>query len=232
MTTIRAMRRALAALFFLSSIPFAEEPKDVKAARELFEAMEKKLAAAKTLRVVCKAREPREKGDRHDASFWSAGARARFEFDWWSDSRGEVKWTAVSNGESVWSTLKPGEARKAGVDPAKAIAVGFARTGTLALNEVESAMVIGADPGDGTQWQVSGFKAGKKETKDGVELQAVEYRVQKGKADPIAMVVWIDTRTQLPKRRDVDISGWKLSETYDVCELDAKIADEKFAKPK
>ncbi|KAF0241686.1 MAG: hypothetical protein FD180_4323 [Planctomycetota bacterium] len=226
------MRLALTGLLLFSVASFAEESKEEKAARDLFEAMEKKLAAAKSLRVVCKASEPREKGDRHDASFWTSGGKVRFEFDWWAQSRGAVKWTSVSNGESVWSTQKKGEAKKAGKDPARAIAVGFARTGTLALTEIESAMVSGADPGDGTQWQVSGFKAGAKETKDGVELQSVEYKVQKGKADPIAIVVWIDTKTQLPKRREVDISGWKLSETYEACELDAKIADGQFAQPK
>jgi len=226
------MRRALTGLLLISMSAFAEEAKEDKASRELFEAMEKKLAAAKSLRVVCKASEPREKGDRHDASFWTSGDKVRLEFDWWAAARGTVKWTTVSNGESVWSTQKKGEVKKAGKDPSRAIAVGFARTGTLALTEIESAVVTGADPGDGTQWQVSGFKAGTKETKDGIELQSIEYKVQKGKADPIAMVIWIDTKTQLPKRREVDISGWKLSETYEACELDAKIAEGQFAQPK
>ncbi len=226
------MRIAAVLLLLIAASATGEESKADKAARELFESMEKKLTAAKSLRVVCKVREPRENGDRHDASVTLSGAKARLDFDWWAAARGQVKWTAVSDGESVRSTKSPGEAKKAGKSPAAAIAVGFARTGTFALSEVESALMSGADPGDGSQWKLSGFKAGVRETKDGVELQAVEYSVQRGKDDPIRIVVWIDTKTRLPKRRDVDIAGWKLAETYEACEIDPAIEDAVFAAPK
>lgn len=226
------MRLAAVVLLLTAVSALGEESPADKAARELFESMEKKLAAAKSLRIVCKVREPRENGDRHDASVSVSGAKARLDFDWWSAARGQVKWSAISDGESVRSTTKPGESKKAGKSPAAAIAVGFARTGTFALSEVESALLSGADPGDGTQWKVSGFKAGASETKDGVKLQAVEYSVQRGKDDPMRIVVWIDTRTSLPKRRDVDIAGWKLAETYEACEIDPAIEDAVFAAPK
>jgi len=226
------MSRFIPAFLLLAALAPAEESAETKTARTLFESMEKKLAAAASLHVSCKAREPREDGDRHDVTFWAAGAKARMEFNWYGASKGEMKWTIVSNGESVWRTTTPGKVVKAGKTPALAIAVGFARAGSLAITDVDTALRSGNDPGDGTGWTLSEFSLGKKEVKDGVELQAVEYAVAKGKEDAIRMVLWIDVKTQLPRRRDVDISGWKLAETYEVCEVDPKIEASKFEEPK
>lgn len=224
--------RLLAVVLVLAAAARAEESADAKAARELFEAMEKKLVSAKSLHVVCRSREARENGDRHDVTIRVRGACARLDFDWWAAARGKVAWSSGTDGRAAWSSLKPGAEVEAGASPAAAIARGFARTGAFAMADVDRAVAAGRDPGDGAAWATDGFRLGKKESKDGVELQAVEYTVQRGKEDPLRMTLWIDTKTSLPRRRDVDIGGWKLTETYETLELDAKLEDDVFRAPK
>lgn len=217
---MRSVRR-FALLVALPCLALAEPPKNE--AETLFRAMEKKLSSAKTLHVVCKAREPREKGDQHDATFWLAGEKFRGDFDWASTSHGESQWSVFSAEGLCWDSRRAHAKREASKTVGAAAAIGFARTGTWAISELSSALGAGMDAGDGTRWELSDFKLGKKEK----DLQAIEYAVNSGKRDAMTYTLWIDVKTQLPVKRDVDMDGWKLHETYEV-RIDEKVAEELF----
>lgn len=213
--------RHLPFLLAIACAALAEPPKNE--AEELFRKMEAKLAGAKTLHVVCKAREPRENGDRHDATFWISGAKVRVDYDWWAVKAGEVKWSVISDGAKCWDSRRRDSKREAPKSLAAAAAVGFARTGTWAISELSNAIGSGKDPGDGKSWELSEFRLGPKEK----NLQAVEYAVNAGKPDAMTFTVWIDVKSLLPAKRDVDIGGWKLAETYEITP-DGKIEDGTF----
>lgn len=221
------MKLTVGLLFLSATLSLAQEP--ANEAQELFAKMEAKIAAAKTLHVLATSREPREKGDRHDATLQLDGEKARLDFDWWAAAKGEVKWSCISDGAKSWSTQAKDAPKDAPKGLSKALLVGFARTGTWALNEAGTAMSSGGDAGDGSRWVVSAFKMGKKVQEGKQSLQAVEYAVNAGKPDAMTFTVWIDVKTFLPAKRDVDIGGWKLAETYRIT-LDGKMDPRSFQK--
>jgi hypothetical protein len=219
--------RLACVLVALAARAAAEEP--AIEARALFEKMEAKLSAAKTLHVVATSREPREKGDRHDATLQVDGDKVRIDFDWWAASKGEVKWSCVSDGAKSWSTRAKDAVKDAPKGLAKAAVIGFARTGTWALNDAGTAMGSGEESGDGSRWATGDFEAGDKKQEGKRTLQAIRYSVNSGKPGMMKFTVWIDLKSLLPVSRDVDIGGWTLKETYEIA-LDVKIEPARFRK--
>ncbi len=83
---------------------------------------------------------------------------------------------------------------------------------------------------------VSGFTLGKKEKLNGRVAQIIEYELKfSGFNDSVAVVVWVDTKTNLPlKRMESDKKDGKLdyTETYTKLTLGGKIDEKKFELPK
>lgn len=80
---------------------------------------------------------------------------------------------------------------------------------------------------------ISDFKLGKKEG----GTQAIEYKLAtRGGKDPMAITVWIDSKTNLPVKRVATAMEGKMTmtitEKYAKTELDGKIDDKKFTLPK
>ena len=84
---------------------------------------------------------------------------------------------------------------------------------------------------------LSDFKLGAKEKVGDVEAQAVEYKVTLGeKGEKVPVTVWIDTKTNLPVKRVVEITErgqkTKMTETIKTFKLDGKVEDKTFELPK
>lgn len=210
----------------------AEDQAKPNAAEELFRKFEEKVAAAKTVRVVCKAREPREGGDRHDGMFVvGEGGKARVEFDWAGAGGKTWKEAYVCDGAKAWSSKRAPAACASAAKLGPALVRGFARAGIAALSAVAPSFESGKEPPAGDSWKVSKFEVGEKAKEKDRELQAVKYVLNEGKPDEQKMTLWLDVKTLLPARRDVDIGGWKLTETFEAFELDGRIDEGVFAPP-
>jgi outer membrane lipoprotein-sorting protein len=80
---------------------------------------------------------------------------------------------------------------------------------------------------------ISDFKLGKKEG----GTQAIEYKLAtRGGKEPLAITVWVDTKTNLPVKRVAMAMEGKMTitmtEKYAKTELDGKIDDKEFTLPK
>jgi hypothetical protein len=92
------------------------------------------------------------------------------------------------------------------------------------------------------EFKVSDFKLGKKEMVGKQEAQVVEFKtVSKQMPDtPIKVMVWLDTKTQLPLKRVAVYTltdgnrkaTYTTTETYTKLELDGKIDPKQFELPK
>ncbi|MBI2922702.1 MAG: hypothetical protein HYY18_16745 [Planctomycetes bacterium] len=216
-----------------AGLALAEDPPKKNEAEEVFAKFEERLVAARTLRVVCRAKSAGEDGDRHDSNLWLAeGDRARIDFDWARGKGPAVKSRYVCDGKAMGSDRAPGATKPAAKGIAAGLARGFARSGITALSEGSGLFERGGEAADGKQYALSGFAIGKKEKIGGREAQAIEFTVNAGKRDETKTVLWIDVKTGLAVRRTADTGGWVLTETYEVFELDAKLEDGVFTLPK
>lgn len=221
------------AIVVAAGLAFAEEPPKKNEAEELFAKLEERLVAAKTLRVVCKAKSAGESGDRHDSNLWLAeGDRARIDFDWARGKGPAVKSRYACDGKAMGSDRAPGATKPAAKGLSEGLARGFARAGVMALSESSGLFEKGGEAPDGKQYTLSGFALGKKEKVGGREAQAIEFTVDAGEPGETKTVLWIDVKSGLPVRRTADIGGWVLTETYEVFELDGELEDGVFALPK
>jgi outer membrane lipoprotein-sorting protein len=81
---------------------------------------------------------------------------------------------------------------------------------------------------------VSGFKLGKKEKIGERETQRIDYMLSvKGNAGKFPVAVWIDLKTRLPVKRQLQEAADKIwyTETYEIT-LDGKVDVKKFEFPK
>jgi outer membrane lipoprotein-sorting protein len=231
----------LTAVLLAAAAAPADDP-----AEALFRKMEKKVADAQTLSLGFKAdAEPKKLGGFKGRVVAAPGNKIRFEFEWVIEDR-PVKMTMVSDGAKMRTT----EAGK-GSDPVQdtpkelgpMVRAVVSRTGVLTTTFLLST-ARSDDPAKKDEFDrektfaVSGFKlVGKRKEygkADGGETEGVEYKLTvKGMEQPLAVTVWIDTKTDLPVKRVVtavlgDNTKMTITETYTDVTVGGKVDEKDF----
>ncbi|NUN49950.1 MAG: hypothetical protein HUU15_14075 [Candidatus Brocadiae bacterium] len=213
------MRRLATILLFASLPCLAEEPKDA-AARKEFEALEKRLSEAKTLRVVCKASAEGPRKDIHDTTLvLAAGGKARVEFNWKRADGMALVATYISDGARMWKEPDVDKAKKTPEGLSPALARAFARAGVLALSGVSATFQSGGAAPDPGAHAISEVTAGDADGK----TTEIRYTVNAGKPDAMKVRLWLDAKTKTPVKRSMDVAGWVLVETYEAFEIGGKL---------
>jgi outer membrane lipoprotein-sorting protein len=225
------MRRSILALALLLLPLSAVQAQDAAAAQKLYEAMEQKLAKAKACRFDFEIDGlfTKLKG----TLLLSSGNRLKLTFAG-LDGNDKVRNTIVSDGEKL--------ATQYDLD-------GHSETVTTAADEklvdrtigwltksgafVAASNIVDSEHRNAAIMKLSGFKMAGKEKVGGREANVVEYQFLVGKEMlPSTCKLWLDAQTNLPVKRIVEISKFRVVETYSNWELDPKLPDDTFTLPK
>ena len=215
---------------------------DGNEAKDLFDAMVKKIDAAKSVQVEFELLQ--EKGDVKRESngklSLAGGNRMRFEIVMKSE-QGDRGWLLVSDGKATVEIEKERNKRR---DMKTVEKRGELVQGVVSRIGVTGGFMI-LPPGLAREVQsvdnfvtLKKFAMGKKEKVDGRDTQVVKCIARISiRKDEAAMQVWIDSVTGLPLRRSIvpyregKPSGVTIMETYVIFELDKEIPEDVFAIP-
>jgi hypothetical protein len=228
----------LAPLMLMLVLPGA----DPNEGEKLFRQMETKLMKAKTAECIYEAKLDMfgKGGALKGTMLVGDGSKSRIEMTVSFDNKDE-KMTMLCDGSKMRSEGPRG--------PSKAddVPKGFGEMmrATLARSGVGVPMIFIARVGEDKnkefkvdeEFRVADFKLGKKEMVGKQEAQIVEHTLMlKGDQKPIAVSVWIDTKTQLPLKRVLTATmgdmKMTITENYTKLELDGKIDPKQFELPK
>jgi outer membrane lipoprotein-sorting protein len=228
-----------AALLLLAAPAYGQENE----AERLYRAMENKIRTAKSVHLVFEGQLAGEgkKGEFKGSFRVAEGNKSRMEFD--GDSAGEaMKVLVISDGKSTYSKMndkantKDNSADKKDFEKALAIT---ARGGVLSAVFFPASKVgdLKGDADIDTVAAVNDFNLGAKEKIGTQETQVVHYSFKLGDVPPLKASVWIDTKTQLPVKRDLiyDMDGkeaFRITETYNTFTVNAKADANLFELPK
>jgi outer membrane lipoprotein-sorting protein len=229
----------LTAVLLAAAAAPADDP-----AEALFRKMEKKVTDARTLSLTFKAdAEPKKLGGFKGRVVAAPGNKVRYELEGtYRDQPGKM--TIISDGTKMRMSDPTGGGSDQDTPKEMGPMIRAAVTRTGVLTPIILVFVTRKDdPLNKAEFDrekmfaASGFKLGKKEAVGGAEAQAVEYAVAvKGMPEPLAVTVWIDTKTDLPVKREVaaDLAGTKvtITETYTDVTVGGKADDKDFVIPK
>jgi outer membrane lipoprotein-sorting protein len=209
-------------------------------AEKLYRTMEKKVRTAKAIHVVMEGEFSGEgkKGKLSATLDMAEGNKVRLQMNGAFDGT-DIKVVSVSdgkathttyNGQSTGKDLPPEEG-----DFEKALGI-FARAGMLA-------MMRSQPRGDNKEafdldklLAIKDFKAGAKEKVGTHDTQIVQYNLDLGKEGKAKVSLWIDTKTNLPVKRElmVDDNGKNIhiTETISAFDLNPKLDPKLYELPK
>ncbi len=237
------MRWIMSATLLVATIPvFAQENE----AEKLFRSMEKKIRAAKSLKVVSAAEA--EFGGKvtklKATGQFAEGNKSRIDAESDDGSR-QMKLLFISDGKQT-GKLIPGPVPQfadSGATKAKhneSLIAAVARAGMVASVKI-------AEEGELLDLEkimpLSEFKLGAKERVGAAEAQIVEFVLTFDGKQRTPIQVWIDTKTMLPLKRAMQserkmpgtgemIKGERITETYTEFLLDPKLDAKVFELPK
>jgi hypothetical protein len=234
------MRRiTLTALAVLCTAALPLAAQDNKDAEQLFQKMEAKLDKAKAIDLSFDITVEEQfaqirKGSRYKGTIAvMSGNKGRIEMRGEKAGGGEIlKFLGISDGTKAIvivggeGTPKPGKTPK---NYTATFLAHVARPGVLmSIMPLPPDVFAKEDDDFKDVFPVSDFKLGKKEKSGGRETQQVEYLLGvKGQKRTFPVTVWIDLKTALPVKRQVEGS---YSETYEL-KLDGELDPKKFKLP-
>jgi outer membrane lipoprotein-sorting protein len=234
-------------------ILFALHADDKNEAEQLFRKMETKLTGAKSLECTYEAKsEGGTTAGRYTGSFKGSlalaeGNKSRLEMSGKFEGEEVRKTTDVSDGERIVSLAEDGteannltapkwnnDAHRAQM--ARSAFFLFVIGAPFGGSPFGAPKVFKADE----ELKVSDFKLGKKEKVGDKEAQAVQYNlnVKQLAGPPYTVTVWIDTKTNLPLKRELTRFAEEakskscVTEIYSKISIDEKIDPKKFELPK
>jgi outer membrane lipoprotein-sorting protein len=219
-------------------------PAEPNEAEKLFRQMEEKVLKAKTLECVVEGTvEGTAKGVKLGMKATVlAGAHNQVRMDLTGEAEGKTeKLSIISDGMKVMTVEKePAPAQYASKWLGESVRAAVARSGVTV-----PFILIRLAPDKTREFKVdeylpiSDFKLGKKETVGKHEAQVVEYTLTlktEKSPPPIAVQVWIDTKSHVPLKRVLTGEKGKdtvtITETYTKVEIDGKIDLKMFELPK
>jgi outer membrane lipoprotein-sorting protein len=216
----------------------AAEPNE---AEKLFREMDKKVTSAKSLECTFEAKVEggKEAGTIKGSLMLTEGNKSRLEMSFEHSGKTD-KETMVSDGTKMGplsdKTPKGRQDAPKWLNDAYRGALG--RSGlTVPLMFITR---VGEQPKEfkaDDEFKVSDFKLGKKEKVGDQEAQAIQYKLAiKEFPEPLTATVWIDTKTNLPLKREITAKKGDekltVTETYSALKIDPKIDPKKFEFPK
>jgi outer membrane lipoprotein-sorting protein len=235
------MRWLLCVSFLLvASLPAAAQENE---AEKLFRAMEKKIAAAKTMAVDfhLKLEAGAETIDGRGSVTTASGNKLKLTISI-KDATGSMQITMVSDGKkAVTKRVGNGapelEERPIHENGAKLLASALGRGGLFVAERAMRRAMVDNPKADLDRFTVSDFKLGGKEGVNGRAAQLIEYTLlADGKERKETCKLWIDVETQVPLKRELTVSDndKKLvcTETYYQWQVDPKVDEKEFVLPK
>ena len=215
-------------------------PQEKNEAEELFKKMEEKVAKAKSIQLSCSGTAKMSQGDMSLSAdlLVETGNKVRLTCE--LKGPGEThKELFVSDGKAM--KLLEGERVQSEKTPKALNAdliLGLTRGGGLFTAGWVQAVTL-KDERHANRSKVptcSGFKMGRKEKIGERGAQSIEFTIKGMEAGDVACVLWIDTETHLPLKREIrGFHGEEegtFVETYSDFKLDEKIDPAKFELPK
>lgn len=212
-------------------------------AQEAFQRMEQPILKCKTLQVQVEiAIAPGNNNSLKGRLVVAQGNKMRLDLDGTVNGKAG-KMGIVSNGAKMQAT-SANAARQDRETPKQASELSKA---SLARTGIFTPLFLPVEAGGSGQrlkefdldkeFAISDIKIGKKEEVAGKQAQTIEYKIAtKTLKEPLAVVVWIDPKTQLPLKRVVtvrtDTARITFTETYSKAVLDEEIDDKEFKLPK
>jgi outer membrane lipoprotein-sorting protein len=226
------MRFAVLALFLLVPALAAQDNE----AEKLLRQVEKKLAGAKSLKVVGEL-DASDEPFKMKATVLVAGNKLRLDMKGAKGDR-EFSMEAVSDGKMVKSTSTPPgktQERPAPKNLGPAISQIVGRAGVIGLifplreKAEEPPKEINVDE----MLPVSDFKMGKAEKVNGRDARVITYKVSpRDEKNPAMVTLWLDAKTLLPLKHVLEISergkDVRLTATYTTFEVNPKIDPKAF----
>ena len=166
------------------------------------------------------------------------GDKVRLELDGKADGK-PMKIVVVSDGKKLRFTRSGNPSQD--VDTKERL--GDVHMGSLSRAGVFFTLFTQVAPGQEDEFDpkkvfpISDIKFGKKEVISGREAQVIEYKLSPGGyKDPLAVIVWVDVKTNLPVKRVVTHKRGKdtvtVTESYTKPVIDGKIDGKEFDLPK
>ncbi len=209
-------------------------------AEKLFRAVEKKLASAKSLRVVSSlAVQLQGKDLMWEGSLEIDGDKMRMRFSG-RFARRDLKITAVSDGKKLRLVgFLNGDLSEEGPVPTKLrelatkLVSRIGLTGSLFIVSKVSPRHDTGDLNPDKLFTVHGFKRGKAVRVSGRDTKVLHYRLDAA-GQNTTVVLWVDARTLVPVKRLIDFGKEKIRvvETYTEFQLDPKLDAKTFELPK
>ncbi|HYV35910.1 MAG TPA: hypothetical protein VE988_09420 [Gemmataceae bacterium] len=229
------MRWLLAAVLLMVAAPAYAQQND---AEKLYRTMEKKIASAKSLKVACDA----------DGEFGGAPAKMTASTQLADGNKARIDFTIeiggmnfkvalVADGKQLAQTTPFGPAPKMQAAPAnlnKILAGALARAGVVATAGITDKDDLASFDLD-KKAPISDFKMGAKDKVGKADAQIIEYIVTFDGTDKTSVKLWIDTKTNLPLKRqlfDEIKKDGKITETYTEFVIDPQLDAKVFELPK
>lgn len=207
------------------------DPAGADQARALLEALDAKLAAAKTLRVRSTTlMGPAEKRARF-ATRVELGeqGRLRLVMEGQASNGTQVRLEVVSDGARRSTLQAAGGRAQRDLDQAPP---GLGSTARAALGRLSPTVLLRRDALDDATIPVAGFVLGPASEEGGRALRQIEFDSTAPDL-PMHVTLWLDTATGLPVKRVIGDSthAEALVETFDAWEFDVALEPEAFAVP-
>jgi outer membrane lipoprotein-sorting protein len=212
-------------------------------AAKTFQAMEAKIARAKSVQVTFEASAATPKGTaKVTGSLASAGDRVRFEFALDADGK-SMKLLSVSDGKKSVTVQdgKVSESKDTPHDTGRVVTALVARAGFTPLFFSAGRQVKEGDKDRKEDplevYKASDFKLGQAEKVGGRDTVAIDYKLTLRDDPPLSATVWLDAKTHLPLKRVVRNyvkggGGFTITETYSTLTLDPRLDAKLFEFPK
>jgi outer membrane lipoprotein-sorting protein len=208
--------------------------------QKLFLAMEEKLANARAVQITLEGKLVSQRDDttaKGTVAFAPRG-KLRIALDLDGKGFGQRKLLVVSDGAQFGYAE---DDKKPGVRPTPAYFQNAVVTAASKFGVLGGMFLITRNEGDPdkgpfAKLQTTDFKLGKLEMINGRDAQAVEYKMTLPDQVKMEGVVWIDTQTTLPVKRQLVIlrgeDRWTFTEQYSRFEVNAQLDAKTFELPK
>ncbi len=209
-------------------------------ADKLFREVEKKIASAKSLRVVSDfAVEERGKEFKIEGTLDLAGDKMRMRLSGNIEGK-EMKMSMVSDGKKMVSAISDAGGTKEQAAPKKLHELAtklLSRAGLAGSMFIVRRAGPGAaeEPDPDKLFAVRDFKAGKAVKVNDRDTKVLHYRLDiDGEKEKAEITLWVDARTLLPVKRLISAGEGKtkIVETYREFKLDPKLDAKTFELPK
>jgi len=222
------LRTLIPLLLASASLVHAQGAKEAQA---LFEAMEAKLAAAKTLKASFSSLMGPEGGQLEFKAelLFGEGDLTKFEVKATTPDGMPVEMSLVSDGNQTRMRQVEGEKVKDDVQPTPPNQGKLIRDAFSRLSIVAALFMVRVDKDDDAPLAVENFSLGAKERDGERSLQVIEFDTV-AEHGSFRVKLWIDTVTGLPAKRELsnDERAKAIVETYTAIELDPTLPEGAF----